>query len=193
MFRSIESEDSSWLNTISEKLQELNVVRCLHLTTLVLTMSFSCLKKVSISNCPKLQYLFTSSAAKKLMMLEEIKVEECESLKEIVAKELDVISEVVKFERLNNIVLHSLPSLIWFSSGSDTLQLSSLITVHIRKCPNMKIFSKGVIYAESFQGIQMSSDPKQDLLFYKDLNTTIKGMLQRRVRTSFKLNNEKYK
>ncbi|KAL2337373.1 hypothetical protein Fmac_011819 [Flemingia macrophylla] len=174
--QSIKSEDSSWLNTICENLQELNVEGCPHLTTLVTsTLSFSCLKKVFISNCPELKYLFTSLAARMLKTLEEITVENCESVKEIVAKESDLTAEAIKFERLNTIALYSLPSLICFYSGPDALQLSSLITVHIRRCPNFKIFSQGLIYAESFHGIQMSSDPRQnqDLLFHQDLNTTL--------------------
>nr|KYP76991.1 hypothetical protein KK1_021254 [Cajanus cajan] len=144
------------------------------------------MRKMSIYKCHKLQYLFTSAVAKMLMNLEEITVEECELVKEIVAKEGDATSTTIKFERLNTIALYSLPSLICFYSGSDTLQLPSLTTVRIGECRNMKIFSYGVIYTRLFRGIQMlSDDPKQDLLFHQDLNGTIKVILQRQVRTSF--------
>nr|KYP54340.1 Disease resistance protein RPS2 [Cajanus cajan] len=186
--QSIESQDSSWLNTICEKLQELNVFECPDLTTLVhstATVSFSCLKKVSISKCSHLQFLFTSLAAKKLMNLEEISVKECESVKEIIAKQGVSTSEAIKFERLNTIVLNSLPSLTDFYSGNDTLQLSSLIKVHLWQCPNLKNFSKGAIDAKSFQGVQKSLDPNDDLFFRQDLNSTIREMFQRQVRTSF--------
>lgn len=117
------------------------------------------------------------------MNLEEIIVKQCKSVKKIVAKEAGATSEAIKFERLNSIALDSLPSLICFYWGSDTLQLSSLIIVHIREYRKMKIFSQGIIYAESFRGIQTSSDPKKDLLVHRDLNATIKEMLQRQVRT----------
>ncbi|XP_020224999.1 uncharacterized protein LOC109806876 [Cajanus cajan] len=180
--QSIESQDSSWLNTICEKLQELNVFECPDLTTLVhstATVSFSCLKKVSISKCSHLQFLFTSLAAKKLMNLEEISVKECESVKEIIAKQGVSTSEAIKFERLNTIVLNSLPSLTDFYSGNDTLQLSSLIKVHLWQCPNLKNFSKGAIDAKSFQGVQKSLDPNDDLFFRQDLNSTIREMFQR--------------
>ncbi|CAJ1949990.1 unnamed protein product [Sphenostylis stenocarpa] len=177
--QSMESKDSSWLNTICEKVQELNVVRCPHLTTLVHKVSVSCLRKVSISNCPDLQYLFPTSVAKKLLNLEEITVQECKSLKEIVAKEGDETFEAIKFERLKIIALDSLPSLICFYSGSDTLHLPSLINVRVRECPSIKIFSQGVIHSESFKGIRISFDPDEDLVFHQDLNATVKGMFQR--------------
>nr|KYP54341.1 hypothetical protein KK1_000527 [Cajanus cajan] len=193
--QSIKPQDSSWLNTISEKLHELYVCECPDLSTLVhstATISFSCLKKLSISNCPQLQYLFTSFMAKKLMNLEEITIKECESVKEIIAKPEDSTSEAIKFEWLNTIVLDSLPSLICFYSGGDTLQLSSLIKVHIWQCPRMKYFSQGGIDAKSFVGVQMSLNPNDDLFFHEDLNATIREMFQQEVRTSFKSTDEGY-
>nr|KYP54339.1 Disease resistance protein At4g27190 family [Cajanus cajan] len=193
--QSIESEESSWINTISEKLYELNVLHCDHLTTLVhhtSIVSFSCLKKVSISYCFHLQHLFTSSMAKKLMNLEEITVKYCESMKEIVAKQGDSTLEAIKFEQLNTIILHSLPSLICFYSGSDTLQLLSLIKVHTWQCPRMKYFSQGTIDAKSFLGVQLSLDPNDDLLLNQDLNASIREMFQRQVRTSFESSDEVY-
>ncbi|XP_029127696.1 uncharacterized protein LOC114916014 [Cajanus cajan] len=178
----IKSKDSSWRNTIFENIQDLNVVGCHDLTTLIhstSTATFSFLKKVSIFNCPNLQCLFTSSAAEKLMNLEEIKVVGCESMKEIMAKESNATSEAIKFKRLNTIVLCDLRSLLCFYSGNHTLKLTSLITVHIEQCFNMKFFSERVIYAESFQGIQTGPTTSGGLLFHKDLNTTVKAIMQR--------------
>nr|KYP77011.1 hypothetical protein KK1_021275 [Cajanus cajan] len=111
---------------------------------------------------------------------------QCELVEVILAKGLEeTTSEVIRFERLNTINLDSLSSLSCFYSGSDTLLLSSLIRVIIWECPNMKIFSQGVIDAKFFLGIQVSLDPNEDLFFYQDLNTTVKGMFQRQVKTLF--------
>ncbi|KAJ1392582.1 P-loop containing nucleoside triphosphate hydrolase [Sesbania bispinosa] len=49
---------------------------------------------------------------------------------------------------------------------NDTLQLQSLIQVKILDCPNMEIFSQGLIDAESLRGIQIDDD----WAFYNDLN-----------------------
>jgi len=176
---------SSSLN-IFERLHRLFVSHCPHLTTLGVhstsTVSFSCLKEVSIYNCPNLKNLFTSSAAKMLMNLEEISVFECKSLTEIVVKEGDATSEAIKFERLHTIYLQSLTSLVCFYSGSETLQLSSLKIVTISSCPNMEIFSQGI---ESLMGITLSIDLEpNDLPPPQDLNTRIKGISQRKVNIS---------
>lgn len=152
--RSVESEDSSWLNTICEKLQELNVDQCPHLRTLAHTVSFSCLKKVSISNCPDLQYLFTYSAAEKLMNLKEITVEECESVKEIVAEEGDHEHEhrgegedkyenEMIFRKLKILTLGSLPEFESFYTGKSTLNFPSLKVVWFTRCYNTKLFCLG--------------------------------------------------
>ncbi|XP_027907774.1 heat shock 70 kDa protein 18-like isoform X2 [Vigna unguiculata] len=177
VLQSIESDHPSWLNIICEKLHELNVSECPHLRTLVHStsaVSFSDLKEVFISKCLDLQYLLTSSAAKRLMNLEKITVKECKSLKEIVAKEGDETSEgIMKFDLLNTIALESLPSLICFYSGSDTLLLPSLINVHTRECANMKYFSRGAIGAKFFPEIPMSLYPHEDFLLLEDLNATV--------------------
>lgn len=180
-----ELEYSSCLNMF-ERLHKLSVSHCPHLTTLGVhstsTMSFSCLKEVNIYKCPNLKYLFTSSADKMLMNLQEISVIECELLTEIVVKEGDATSEAIEFERLHTIYLQSLTSLICFYSGRDTLQLPSLKTVTIWSCPNMEIFSQGI---ESLMGITLSIDLEpDDLPPPQDLNTRIKGISQRKVKIS---------
>ncbi|KAJ1392591.1 P-loop containing nucleoside triphosphate hydrolase [Sesbania bispinosa] len=182
---SFESTDSSWLNIVCEKLHKLNFCACPDLTKLLnspSSVSFSCLKELYISECHKLEYLFTSSAARKLMHLEKITVKECESMKEIVAKEQHETSpQEIKFERLYLIHLNSLPSLEYFYSGSDTLQLPSLIQVDIILCPNMENFSQGLIHAEYFRGINVSyDDTDRDIVFYYDVNASVKRVFLQR-------------
>ncbi|ESW06963.1 hypothetical protein PHAVU_010G091100 [Phaseolus vulgaris] len=176
-------EYSLSLNIICERLHKLYVSRCPHLSTLGVhstsnKVSFSCLKEVKIYKCPNMNYLFTSSAAKTLVNLEKIAVRECKSVTEIVAKEGDATSEPIKFERLHTIYLLFLRSLECFYSASDTLQLSSLKTVVIRSCPNMKIFSQGI---ESLMEITLSMDQEAHKLAPpQDLNTRIKEISQRK-------------
>ncbi|XP_029127698.1 uncharacterized protein LOC109803274 [Cajanus cajan] len=177
--QSIESEDSSWLNTICEELHVLNVVRCIHFTALVhspSTISFYCLIKVSISNCPKLQYLFTSSVGKKLMNLEEITIQECESVKEIVSGESDEdkdedehkegddkFENEIIFEKLQILRLDSLPKFEGFYTGSSTLNLPSLKEVLFTECFNTKLFRLGDKVPTKLNvtkdGVKWKSDP----------------------------------
>ena len=98
------------------------------------------------------------------------------------AKEGDATSEPIKFERLHTILLLNLTSLVCFYSGSDTLQLSSLKSVAIWSCPNIKIFSQRI---ETLTDIKLSMvEEEADLTPPQDLNTRIKGISQRKVKIS---------
>jgi len=152
--RSIQSENSSLLNTICENIHHLRVFQCLHIETIGVhstsTMSFSFLKKVHAHQCPELQYLFTSSVAKKLVNLEEIIVEQCESLKEIVAKGgdedepkgegEDKYENEMIFKKLENLSLTSLPKFESFYTGTSTMNFPSLRKVCVEKCYSAKVF-----------------------------------------------------
>jgi len=149
--RSIQSQNSSWLNTICEKVHDLNVFQCRHLETIGVhstsTLSFSLLKKVDVLRCRRLQYLFTSSVAKNLVNLKEIIVQECKSLKEIIAKEGDEEGEgednsenEIIFVKLEKLSLGSLGKLESFYTGSCTLNFPSLRKVEVNQCFNSKIF-----------------------------------------------------
>ena len=167
------------------QLQLLHVYGCPRLTTLVV-QSCSNLKVLDIQECHELQFLFTSSVAKMLTHLEEMYIEDCESMKEIVRKEQDdeTTTGEINFERLESISLQSLSSLEYFYSGNATLQLPSLIQVDIADCPKMRIFSQGLINAESFRGINRSHD---DLVFHNDLNAAIELLFLYQVRTSISI------
>jgi len=154
--RSIQTQNSSWLNTICEKVHQLNVCRCPCVETIGVhstsRMSFSFLKKVVVQGCPRLQYLFTSSVAKKLVNLKEIIVKECESLKEIVAKEEDEDKPKGKgehkyenkmiFMKLENLTLISLDKIERFYTGSSTLNFPCLKIVRFDKCFRTKLFRR---------------------------------------------------
>ncbi|KAK8464858.1 hypothetical protein PHAVU_010G091751 [Phaseolus vulgaris] len=154
--RSIQSENSSWLNTICEKVHELNVFQCPLVETIGVhstsTMSFSFLKQVRAYRCSQLQYLFTSSVAKKLVNLEEIGVQECESLKEIVAKGgdedepegegEDKYENEMVFMKLEKLTLISLDKFESFYTGSSTLNFPSLRRVWVQNCFSTKVFRR---------------------------------------------------
>jgi hypothetical protein len=184
--------EDSWLNTVCEKLSNLNVTKCPGLTKIFRspsTTSFVYLKDLYISSCHGLEYLFTSSVAKGLIHLETIIVKESQSIKEIVAKEQDETNlQEIKFEWLYRIYLDSLLSLECFYSGNNTLQLPSLTRVYIKQCPKMQVFSQGEIKAKSFRGIQASADSIDELVFGNDLNSSVKKVFLLQVGISSKSN-----
>jgi len=183
--QSIGSEDSPWLNVIcdSEKLQHLYVINCPDLKTLVHStplVSFTYVKEMYIHRCQELKYLFTLSSLKKLKNLEHIEVSDCESMEVIVFKERDDISEEIKLQQLKSINLIRLSSLKCFYSDNDTLRLPSLMLVDIWICPKMKFFSGGAIHLNSsFKGTLASNFSSDDLVFCRDLNSSVeKDFLQ---------------
>nr|XP_029146861.1 uncharacterized protein LOC112729682 [Arachis hypogaea] len=171
----------SELNSISGleyllKLRLLQVYECPKLTTL--GQSCSNLKELHIEGCHGLQCLFTSSSAKMLIQLQELKVLYCDSLKEIVGKEQQsdetATVSAVEFKRLERISLLSLERLECFYSENGMLKLPSLISVEIEQCPRMKIFSQTAIHVEPSRPIQVSyTSSNDDLLFCDDLNVAV--------------------
>ena len=187
--QSIGSEDSPWLNVIcdSEKLQQLYVINCPDLKTLVHStpsVTFTYVKEMYIDNCNELTYLFTLSSVNKLENLEHIEVTDCESMEAIVLKEEDDISEEIKLQKLKRVELNDLSSLECFYSGNDTLRLPSLMQVDIWICPKMEFFSRGDIYLNSsFKGIQASNVSSDDLVFHHDLNSSVQKVFLQQVTT----------
>ncbi|XP_047177850.1 uncharacterized protein LOC124844879 isoform X2 [Vigna umbellata] len=167
--------DHPWVKPYTEKLQGLAVIKCPRLERLVnCVTSFINLKQLIVKNCKRMKYLFTFSTAKSLGKLETLRIENCESMKEIIEKEDENGYDEIIFGRLTKLWLYSLPRLVSFYSGNDTLQFSSLQIMRLFKCPNMKSFSQGNTNAPMFYGIKSSSD--SDLTFHSDLNMTVESL-----------------
>ncbi|XP_057743622.1 uncharacterized protein LOC130961659 [Arachis stenosperma] len=140
------------LNSISgieylSNLRLLEVSYCPKLTTVLVLQSGSNLKELHVKDCNGLECLLTSSAVKMLIHLEELKVDGCDSLKEIVQQESGT-EDIIEFNRLHRITLVSLHNLECFYSGNATLQFPSLIQLDILSCPKMKIFSQTEIHGK---------------------------------------------
>ncbi|XP_044475090.1 probable disease resistance protein At4g27220 [Mangifera indica] len=99
--------------------------------------SFSQLRIIKVADCDKLRYLFSSSMAKNILLLEEINVTNCKTLKEIFGEEsedhADENKKVCKigFKQLHSVVLQGLPQLIRFGlevalPRLENLKLSSI-------------------------------------------------------------------
>ncbi|XP_044474978.1 disease resistance protein At4g27190-like [Mangifera indica] len=82
--------------------------------------SFSQLKILKVADCDNLKYLFSSSMAKNLPLLEEIDVTNCKTLKKIFGEESEDHADEnkkvckIEFKQLHSIVLQGLPQLIRF-------------------------------------------------------------------------------
>ncbi|XP_057742090.1 uncharacterized protein LOC130960662 [Arachis stenosperma] len=179
LFNLDELKSMSGVEYLSNQLRLLRVSYCPKLTTIVL-QSPSFLKELHIGACDAMLRLFISSTAKMLIHLEELQVEKCRSLKEIVGEEQQSAmteDEVIEFEQLERIILRSLESLECFYSGNATLKLPSLIQLDIVDCSKMKVFSHGNVGVS--RSIQVSyNDSSDDFVFLRDLNNAALVVLQ---------------
>uniref|UniRef100_A0A2C9WIT6 AAA+ ATPase domain-containing protein n=1 Tax=Manihot esculenta TaxID=3983 RepID=A0A2C9WIT6_MANES len=78
--------------------------------------SFNKLKILQVRNCQKLTHLFSLSAAKCLLQLQEIEVEDCPKMEAIVIDESENSNEVLEFNRLLFLNLRDLPNFRTFHS-----------------------------------------------------------------------------
>ncbi|KAG2404396.1 uncharacterized protein HKW66_Vig0113180 [Vigna angularis] len=170
-----------WVKPYSERLESLELIECPQVVKLVSgAVSFMNMKLLHVTDCKRMEYLFTFSVAKSLVQLVDLSIENCRSIKEIVKNQNEDASHEIIFGWLKKLNLDSLPLLGSFYSGKAKLQFSRLKKVTLSKCPNMKTFSQGDINAPFFSGVG-SSIGDFDLTFHDDLNTTIKNLCHKQV------------
>ncbi|KAG2702063.1 hypothetical protein I3760_06G073600 [Carya illinoinensis] len=85
--------------------------------------SFKNLRVLRVISCDKLRYVFSSSIAGGLPLLEELEVKSCNNMGEIVVKEEEEgikDGDVILFHQLHTLVLQELPKLMCFLSTKDS-------------------------------------------------------------------------
>uniref|UniRef100_A0A2N9J9G7 Uncharacterized protein n=1 Tax=Fagus sylvatica TaxID=28930 RepID=A0A2N9J9G7_FAGSY len=87
--------------------------------------------------------------------VDEIASEECEAVDEIASEKREAVGEIT-FRQLKSLMLHSLDSLTSFYSGNCTIIFPSLEELTVTKCPQLKIFSNGVVSAPKLKGVQLA-------------------------------------
>ncbi|KAG2694937.1 hypothetical protein I3760_08G167400 [Carya illinoinensis] len=86
--------------------------------------SFKNLKVLKVENCEKLRFIFSSSIARGLSLLEELKITSCDNMGAIFVKEeedgIEDQGDMMLFGRLQTLVLNDLPKLVGFLSTKDS-------------------------------------------------------------------------
>ncbi|KAL9999148.1 putative P-loop containing nucleoside triphosphate hydrolase, leucine-rich repeat domain superfamily [Helianthus debilis subsp. tardiflorus] len=101
--------------------------------------SFSYLKDLVISNCPKLIYLFPVYVASGLRKLERLKVSSCVVMEALVhgdGSEINSESELIKFEQLKFLSLENLPKLVCMFLIDHAVDLPQLVELEVDRLPN---------------------------------------------------------
>ena len=131
-----------------QNLESLYVSECGRLKILVPTsMYFQNLNTLEVSKCHGLISLATSSTVKSLVQLKVLIISDCKRMREIVTNEGEgEAGDEICFNQLNYLSLYDLPTLgSFFHLGNHTMKLPSLQTLYVTKCPELKIFSNGVL------------------------------------------------
>ncbi|XP_058007404.1 uncharacterized protein LOC110653611 isoform X2 [Hevea brasiliensis] len=105
-------------------------------------LEFNNLRLLHVENCNSLKNIFTWSTALCLMQLQEIKLNNCNMIEEIIEKEgpeeATSFADKMILPSLKFVDLECLPKFSSFYSGSSNLECPSLKKLRIYECPSMK-------------------------------------------------------
>ena len=159
--------------------QNLGILRlseCGRLKNLVpSSMHFRNLNILSVSKCHGLISLATSSTVKSLVQLKRLNIYECKRMREIVTNEGEgEAGDEICFNQLEELYLHDLPSLRSFGLGNRTIKFPSLVNLYVIGCPEMKIFSNGVLSMPKLKKVNKWRPEEIELSPEEDVNSAIK-------------------
>ncbi|KAF8032383.1 hypothetical protein BT93_D1332 [Corymbia citriodora subsp. variegata] len=117
-------------------------------------LCFQNLNALEVQHCENLRFLFSSSMAKALMHIKEIKIASCVLMEEIMYVQEEELEEATttntfEFPLLTSMSLEELPNLKTFFYGKYSIQCPSLTRLTMSGCPKMMTFA-------SFEGRQQS-------------------------------------
>ncbi|RXI04284.1 hypothetical protein DVH24_038558 [Malus domestica] len=148
--------------------------------------SFGNLKSLDVGHCNQLKYLFSSSIAKLLVSIEDIEVQNCEQIEEIVDAEEET-DEIIALPKLNSLKLGNLSNLKYFCGEAYSLKLPSLVSLRVFNLQNFKIFAPKLIDTHSLLQVYIMSDPNRPYIMLEqpaewmgDLNATVRNIYDTR-------------
>ncbi|XP_028944148.2 probable disease resistance protein At4g27220 [Malus domestica] len=133
--------------------------------------SFGNLKSLKVNCCNQLKYLFSSSIVKLLVSVEDIKVEKCEQMEEIVAAEEET-AEIITLPKVKSIKLKRLPKLKYFCGEAYTLKLPSLELLKVIKVQNLKLFAPKLVDTHPRLQVRTALGVAE---WMEDLNATLRN------------------
>ena len=165
-----------------QNLESLHVSHCGRLKNLVpSSMCFRNLYTLEVSECQGLISLATSSTVKSLVQLKKLRLRGCKRMREIVTNEGEgEAGDDICFNQLNSLSLYDLPTLgSFFHLGNRTIKFPSLEYLFVARCPELKIFSKGVLSMQKLSHVGLdgnywSAHQTGMLPVIEDVNTFIK-------------------
>ncbi|WJX17439.1 hypothetical protein P8452_07357 [Trifolium repens] len=176
MLKHIWQEDFPLDHPLLQDLHELYVWDCPSLISLVpSSTSFTNLTSLVVENCKELNYLITSATAKSLIQLKRLEISNCEKMLDVVKIDDEKAEEDIIFQNLEYMEFTSMSSLGSFCNGNQTFIFPSLLTLIVKECPQMEIFSSGVTVAPCLSEIEVG---EETIRWKGDINTTIQHLFQ---------------
>ena len=106
---------------------------------------FQKLTSIEVSKCHRLRYLFPTSIAKLLMELQRIKIEECDTIENIVERDgEEEATDIILFPRVSYLKLRNLPNMLSFCIKAYSFERSSIKEIYLRHCPKLKTFGSEI-------------------------------------------------
>ncbi|KAL3750224.1 hypothetical protein ACJRO7_011245, partial [Eucalyptus globulus] len=117
-----------------------------------IALCFRNLRVLKVQDCENLRFIFSSSMAKALQQIKEIKIVRCKLLEEIMDVQEEVSNKAasmhtLEFPLLSSLSLEELPNLRTVYHGTHRIHFPTLTRLRISGCPKMMTFS-------SFEGKQ---------------------------------------
>ncbi|GKV47767.1 hypothetical protein SLEP1_g54633 [Rubroshorea leprosula] len=98
------------------------------------------LKKLIIQGYDNLEYLFSSSIARGLVMLSQVEIRECKRMREIIVTGNAEEKDNLIFPQLNLLLLEDLQNIVGFYSGNCIVEFPSLKQLQVLNCPELEGF-----------------------------------------------------
>ena len=111
------------------------------------------LKSLTLCTCPQLTTIFTPGLLANLCNLEELKVDDCPSIKSIVSREISTEYKISYFlPELKRISLHYMPQLVSFSNGLHIAPKLEWLSFYA--CPNLRNPLAGEVSSQCLKKIK---------------------------------------
>ncbi|XP_048134904.1 disease resistance protein At4g27190-like [Rhodamnia argentea] len=121
------------------KLERLSKLKLVWDKELHSQVKFQCLHSVTVSRCKSLNSLFPDSIARDLMQLEELKIDECGGIVELIEK--DGLDPRDAFPKLASLKLKRLPELKCIYTGTHALRWPALKVLKVDGCSKVEILA----------------------------------------------------
>ncbi|KAH9735575.1 Disease resistance protein [Citrus sinensis] len=132
-----------------------------------LSQVFQNLTTLDVSICDGLINLVTLAAAESLVKLARMKIAACGKMEKVIQQVgAEVVEEdsIATFNQLQYLGIDCLPSLTCFCFGrsKNKLEFPSLEQVVVRECPNMEMFSQGILETPTLHKLLIGVPEEQD-------------------------------